>query len=1808
MSSRIRLIFVTVAIWGQVLPCNVMATIADSNTTTAKTVFVPAILGASTKDAEAAMEAVGLQPRFVLGPAATASNLALTVSAQQPEAGATLGVGAPVALTIYSRLGAAGDAPNSLPPQPELSEVRATPSLDKGNQTIDPRSGQLYLAETDLSVAAGAISLDVTRHLQMLPAGAALVGTRWRLNWEDRLFRSAGHAVIESEGRQQVFIWDDTTKRYSSGASDYIEREAGRSIWVKTKERIRNTFDELGRLVERDAANGNKVTLTYDSHGQLAKITGPKGVWLDLRSDASGRLAKIESSNGSTVHYSYSSRVNSPTVHAGSPALRYSYNENGALARIEHPRYGATQFDYDSAGRVTCRTWADSSREQFAYDDVARTVRHTDPSGNVTTKTWSEDQRTMRIATPLGHTTVVECNEAGRAVAMTGPTGQTARFTYDDLGRTAAIHNPATGTTRLEYLGDTELLTAAIEPGGGRTSLEYDSQGNLLRMTNSIDPTQNATFEYTPEGQIKSLVQGNGTKQTITYDSAGRIETVADAAGNTQRFLRDLRGNVVEETDPLGGVTKHTYDDQNRVTSITDPIGAKTQFAYEQRGRLYQVTMTDPRGGVTRSVYDQRGRLVSVTDPAKRTTRHTYDASGRLLSTTDPAGETSQYEYDADGRLTNEINPLGGVIKRTYDASVNVTSEIDPSGATTLYEYSPVGLLTRQVDSSGVVTSFRYDSQARRIEETVAGTQTTQYGYAGAERIAEMIPPSGPIQTFEHDPAGKLIAERHGEKTIATYEYDTLGRRTKEKQAGGLEVSYRYDAVGNVIAWQDNQGGSETTAYDAAGRPIARTDATGATTKFSYDPAGNLIQTTDPLGRMHAREYDAVGELAAVTEPNGDKARYVYDAVGRLATVHHPGGGTTSYEYDALGNTVKVVDPAGSVTHSNYDLAGRLVSVTDAKGQTTEFAYDAAGRQLEKRLADGKIIRNTYDDRGRLIKVDDGKFPVVYSYDDNDKVTRIEYPAIKRTLSYEFNDAGLKTKFVNSEGQTIEYEYDDSDRLVAMKLADGKAIKFAYDARDRLTSTVYPNGIQGNWTYNANGQITKLIYKNAAGKTIAGWSYSYDAAGNRTQTVEEGGRTIRYAYDPSGQLAKENAGDGKVVKYTYLPGGNRKAKQTAGGTVDYRYDKADRLLAAGDETFAYDANGNLIESTGEKGSVQYTHDGEDRLTDVKLPSGEHVRYRYAPTGERIARDDGKGETLYVTDGTNLLAELGSDLTAKAEYVHGPGMDCPLMMIRDGKMYFFHADQLGSIARITDQNGEVTGSYLYDGFGQMQSDVSDVANPFTYTAREFDPSTGLYYYRARNYDPRHGRFLSHDPMPGNVSQPRTWNPYLYVLNNPTRYIDPSGLEPADIPGLSPYYPVPKNWYANTPDIVLKAEVDRLKEDVGRWKNDPLSRKFSEEKLRLAQREVMRRGANAPRSPVRAGGGPDASRLPPPGETVNAPAPKRQATLANEPPVQRGNTRVNRVQEPRKPGNLLAGGKSSFQPPSRAARIGRIAAVSLIGLIPLLINIGLDRHDGQSMTQIAHNTGQGMVHGLAQTAAAGAVGAAVGSIVPGVGTALGAVGGMAIFGVYQTAQTLVGTAQRVIDKIREEETTEPLVSTDDGIRHRQAASAATTDDTPQVVSNPIDPDPHRGTAWDDIPSGHDTPIGAVRSRPIDWHDLPPGEPQPGVVAGVLDQPLTRRGASDVDDILGPPPASGDSGVASASTDDARIRARAIEADRLIQRRQANASAQAATPSQRSYRRPQGGGQRGGNNVDWRAVGAAIGHAIRQNQQQQHQQGHR
>ena len=291
-------------------------------------------------------------------------------------------------------------------------------------------------------------------------------------------------------------------------------------------------------------------------------------------------------------------------------------------------------------------------------------------------------------------------------------------------------------------------------------------------------------------------------------------------------------------------------------------------------------------------------------------------------------------------------------------------------------------------------------------------------------------------------------------------------------------------------------------------------------------------------------------------------------------------------------------------------------------------------------------------------------------------------------------------------------------------------------------------------------------------------------------TDSEGPRV--YNYDGLRRLTRVANPAGPSELYSYDPAGNR-ISDVDGRSFNYTVD--DRLLSVGSARYSYDAAGRVVLIRRRRlplparsrafAPVRFHYDATGRMTGAER-GGVRVQYKYGPLGRRIEKSVDGAVTRYLYNGSNILQVQDGDGRLRARFTHGPRTDEPLVLELagdlDGQALWYHADALGSVRLLTDDSGAVNRRYRYDSFGQPRSQPGMTGatagasrNLFLFTGREWDAELGLYFYRARHYDPSTGRFLQPDPVwnPGN---PSSLNRYVYVQNNPVNLRDPSGLDP------------------------------------------------------------------------------------------------------------------------------------------------------------------------------------------------------------------------------------------------------------------------------------------------------------------------------------------------------------------------------------------------------------------------------------------------
>ena len=105
--------------------------------------------------------------------------------------------------------------------------------------------------------------------------------------------------------------------------------------------------------------------------------------------------------------------------------------------------------------------------------------------------------------------------------------------------------------------------------------------------------------------------------------------------------------------------------------------------------------------------------------------------------------------------------------------------------------------------------------------------------------------------------------------------------------------------------------------------------------------------------------------------------------------------------------------------------------------------------------------------------------------------------------------------------------------------------------------------------------------------------------------------------------------------------------------------------------------------------------------------------------------------------------------------------------------YYGYDGMGSVRQLTSAAGTVTDTYEYDAFGNKIASSGTTPNKYMYRGEQYDSDLGLYYLRARYYNPATGRFISRDPQDGDAANPATLHKYVYADGDPVDQLDPSG---------------------------------------------------------------------------------------------------------------------------------------------------------------------------------------------------------------------------------------------------------------------------------------------------------------------------------------------------------------------------------------------------------------------------------------------------
>lgn len=933
----------------------------------------------------------------------------------------------------------------------------------------------------------------------------------------------------------------------------------------------------------------------------------------------------------------------------------------------------------------------------------------------------------------------------------------------DLVGTVSSQVSGGTGTETRYFSFISNETTSRYELGGtlngsliaqSNTTYAYaDGKGNATQVSSSQtdkDPnspffnltwtnTRNATFENDAGNNCFGLLK------TATVQSVVPGQTTAQRAFS---YVVDgvkcrITQRVMEPSTPALKVTTDLgFDTCGNVNSV------------QVTGANSNGTAMSPR--TTTMNYGARCQLAeSITNALNQSTAIAYRYDFAIPSqATEPNGLTTHWQYDDFGRKTTEVRP-----DQTSTSWVFTACTSPPCWG---------------------VSDLRFRVDTRPKDVNGQDVMLRSQFYDGVDRL-------------RYDEHNRVL----GTWTNEVFVYDSLGR---------LATQHRpYSSASN---------GWETKTYDALSRVTAidlyRPNSTlDRTTTVTY--AGGKTTVTDPLSHARSEIRDVYGFLRRSIDPSP--------------------GGTTSFNYDAFGNLNRIEDPLGAVSTGVYNLRGfrtqwadadrgtwnftgnslnETVGWTDAKNQSFSATYDPLGRRTSRTEPEGTSTwtwGNTAanKDIGQLASMTGLGMTEEYSYDS---FGRLAQRKVSTDQAYYFDFT------YNSIGTIDTVTYPDSP-VPSGQSATRFKVKYEYsygrpykisnvtDSTSTLWQLTQANDYESPKQENFGPSIVSVTsgYKDwtneltSAQAGVGGSStnrmnlaYSWDTAGNLSQRQDVAqGLTEVFTYDALDRLTGSTLNGGSAQTIGYNASGNITSKT---GVGTYTYADASHphaVTAAGSETRAYDANGNVTNITGQLQTVA----SFNLPTLLKRSATDQSQLFYGPEHQRwkqIATDaTGTETTLYIGD---LLEKVTKGSVTYWRHLVPTESGHVIVVSRNsnntGTTTFVLTDHIGSSTTLLSDTGTVRTNLSFDAYGQRRganwsgATPPDGTNIAATTRRGFTfheqlDTVGLTHMNGRVYDPKLGRFLSVDPLMGDLGDSQSINPYAYVGNRPLTFTDPSGLD-------------------------------------------------------------------------------------------------------------------------------------------------------------------------------------------------------------------------------------------------------------------------------------------------------------------------------------------------------------------------------------------------------------------------------------------------
>ena len=513
--------------------------------------------------------------------------------------------------------------------------------------------------------------------------------------------------------------------------------------------------------------------------------------------------------------------------------------------------------------------------------------------------------------------------------------------------------------------------------------------------------------------------------------------------------------------------------------------------------------------------------------------------------------------------------------------------------------------------------------------------------------------------------------------------------------------------------------------------------------------------------------YDALGRVTQVTDGvNPNPTLYRYSAL-RLDSLTDARGQTWRFNYNALGWLTSRIDPAGRRDSFAYDVEGQLRRAVNRRGQSIELTYDALHRRLTRTGSAISPDMLSYSSDGRVIAASNA-----VAVDSTFLNSRLE-PEMVRTRfrspgdpsrmyerRYWYQAAKPLLDSVTATGPYLTllsrgYAYTPNrGTLDSLRLGSGGWTRLHRNSELAVDTTRFPNNNILALGYVTADELDQLS------SPLMDDRYSRDTQGRLAQAQHRMDNTMRaFQYDSLARVRRIYFGDPNYMQCQDDP------------------DFGTNCAMYVDSAAYFDFDGNVTSRTCGAENAIFNWSADGRLTGYTVSGGASVALHYDAAGRLVRRDtNGVAASYFLWDGENLLAELNGAQYLEAQYSYYPGLDRLHAFNRGGTVSYAQQDAEGNVRFLGTNYVDLFRSYRYDESGNLVGG-SDVGN-FNGIDRarwkgalHLAPDVGLYYMRARWYEPRTGRFMSEDPigLAGGI------NPYVFAGNDGVNGADPTGMD-------------------------------------------------------------------------------------------------------------------------------------------------------------------------------------------------------------------------------------------------------------------------------------------------------------------------------------------------------------------------------------------------------------------------------------------------